>query len=963
MEITAITAALLNIGLSILANLATDPVKNLLHKFSRSKELEEVPLKDLFIKAFYQSLDYHDAHYDETAQKDVECIRAAVKKNESKLLAIISRRTDATDRFLSSLKSGDFQRALAGEVVNEFSLNLQGRWDLMVGILSDCFRFYRTAFFNLMSEKQGLQAILLECLKIESILDLLKKVDSQMVTRKDFDDLKRIFYTHYYAQHPEDHKKLEDYDNYIKNKFQYIELRGFSPRVSGKEILMKLEDIFVPLEIKPDRERSRISPESHQDEIIPESTDKTPSVEDIIRVLLSDNVVILGDPGSGKSTLLKYLARLAAGNRCSDHPFGCIIPVYFRIPEFALYLKNHGKNLYEFITDHFDRQYSNLFKEGFAYSNLLLFMDGLDEVIETPLRIRVTEQVEDLMARYPYNHYVVTSRVVGYQESRLGAGFKHFGLQPFGKKQIATFCGQWYRAIAAHMGHDDKHAQEQADSLNESISRNPSVTKLASNPLLMTIIALIHHRGKKLPNKRIELYDICTETFLEHWVNLRRQLGLNETSQLKDKNEIIEIMAPIAFKIHDTKPDGLITGDEFKEAFTRQYQSIYTSAPMEKVKNEYKEFLQFLRQEAGFFYEKGENDQGQPLFGFIHLTFEEYFAALHLMGQWMEGKLDFKKYIFEPRWAEIIRLAAAQMRFAIKGQVGRGKAAEFVRDLLAVDDLFPEAYRPLQLVCLVLADDVSITEEIQSKVLDKIIKAFQTAPSEVLVDSFSRLLKELFSSDGKEVYIERIKKELLSTSNQTLRDNLVRVLMENSGEESIRKFLMGLVEKPGEYAEICRTIFSIRWMNYPIQHLSSFQNSFLDFLKTFPFTQAPELAKSIIEAFLTIITKNFFFGLSKTNWKYIKVSFDSLYSTAVFEPLFFKMLENCIRLSINGWINKTDFMEFLKKYPGNLASTNLHDLLEKGKIEISFLPSLITPVELKNLSGCLIFKSYGKGHE
>ncbi len=116
MEITAITAALLNIGLSVLANLATDPVKNLVHKFSRSKELEKVPLKDLFIKAFYQSLDYHDAHYDESAKKAVKRIRAAFKKNEPKLLAIISRRTGDSERFLSSLKSGDFQRALAGEM-------------------------------------------------------------------------------------------------------------------------------------------------------------------------------------------------------------------------------------------------------------------------------------------------------------------------------------------------------------------------------------------------------------------------------------------------------------------------------------------------------------------------------------------------------------------------------------------------------------------------------------------------------------------------------------------------------------------------------------------------------------------------------------------------------------------------------------------------------------------------------
>lgn len=624
-----ITTALLSFGLSVLANLTTGEIKKVLS----SKKFDGEPLRNLFIKSFFKSLQYHEELYDDYAKKIVKKIRAAIKKDELKLLSVISRHTGGLDHFLSSLKSGEFQLKIAEEIVKEYSLDISGKHALIPGILSNCFSFYRIAFFNLMSEKEGMQAILKECLKIDHILDILKNIDSKLVSRSDFDELKMVVYKNYFARQPGAQKQLEDYDQYLKNKFRFIELRGFSPKVSGKEIQMELNDIFVPLEIKSDQtisagERHMDSKAPRKDESDDDSDkDKPAKVENIIQILLGKNIVILGDPGSGKSTLLKYLAVKAAGYRDEDHPFGCIIPVYFRVSEFANYLKNNGKNLYEFITDHFDKQYGHLFKEGFEYSNLLLFMDGLDEVIETSLRIRVTEQVEDLMARYPYNHYVVASRIVGYQESRLGAGFKHFELQPFGKEEIDTFSRQWYKSIAVHTDQDFDHAEEQAESLNDSISRNPSVTRLASNPLLMTIVALIHYRGKKLPNKRIELYDISTETFLEHWVNLRMQLRLTESSQLKDKNEIIEIMAPIAFEIHETKSNGLIEEDEFKEAFLKHYKSIHTNTPIEKAKTEYKEFLNFLRQEAGFFYEKGENELGQSPFGFIHLTFEEYFAA------------------------------------------------------------------------------------------------------------------------------------------------------------------------------------------------------------------------------------------------------------------------------------------------------------------------------------------------
>lgn len=958
------TTALLSFGLSVLANLTTDQIRKLI----KSKKFDGEPLKNLFIKSFYKSLQYHEKLYYGYSEKIVKKIRTTVKKDELKLFSVISRHTGSFDNFLSSLKSGEFQLKIAEAIAKEYSLDISGKHALIRGILSDCFSLYRIAFFNLMSEKEGMQAILLECLKIDRILDILKNIDSKLVSRSDFDELKMVVYKNYFTRQPGAQKQLEDYDQYLKNKFRFIELRGFSPKVSGKEIQMELNDIFVPLEIKPDRtvpaeERHVVTKAFHDtDSTDKRDKDKPAKAENIIQILLAKNIVILGDPGSGKSTLLKYLAVKAVSYRDKEHPFGCIIPVYFRVSEFANYLKNNGKNLYEFITEHFDKQYGHLFKEGFEYSNLLLFMDGLDEVIETSLRIRVTEQVEDLMARYPYNHYVVASRIVGYQESRLGAGFKHFELQPFGKEEIAIFSWQWYRSIAANTDKDFDHAGEQAESLNESISRNPSVTRLASNPLLMTIIALIHYRGKKLPNKRIELYDISTETFLEHWVNLRMQLRLTESSQLKDKNEIIEIMAPIAFEIHETKSHGLIEESEFKEAFLRHYQSIHTNAPIEKAKTEYKEFLNFLRQEAGFFYEKGENDLGQPMFGFIHLTFEEYFAAIHLLERWLEGDIDLKKYVFDHRWVEIIRLASAQIRFAFRGKIGRSKAAKFVNDLLNVDDIFPEAYRPLQLVCLVLSDDVSITDEFQSEILDRIIDACSSTGSGMLIASFSRLFKELIHSDGKDVYAERFTTKLIATSNSTLRKNLVHILMENSWEKSICKFLTHVVQKPGENAGICQVVFSKKWDDYPIQNMKSFQESFKSFLLSLSLKEDKELLNKIFESFITAIIKRRQIDLKKIDLEEMKPVLDYFYGTDVFEQLFFKLFGRYLSQNIPFLSRLDKLKEFSKKFIGSRLAKNLYQLFVKEKIIEEIIRKIAEgsvsygEVELTNFKGCLIYK-------
>ena len=113
------TTALLSFGLSVLANLTTDQIR----KLSISKKFDGEPLRNLFIKSFFKSLQYHEELYDDYAKKIVKKIRAAVKRDELKLLSVISRHTGGFDNFLSSLKSGEFQTSIAKLIVKEFSLD------------------------------------------------------------------------------------------------------------------------------------------------------------------------------------------------------------------------------------------------------------------------------------------------------------------------------------------------------------------------------------------------------------------------------------------------------------------------------------------------------------------------------------------------------------------------------------------------------------------------------------------------------------------------------------------------------------------------------------------------------------------------------------------------------------------------------------------------------------------------
>jgi|JI6StandDraft_1071083.scaffolds.fasta_scaffold02885_6 energy-coupling factor transporter ATP-binding protein EcfA2 len=800
----AISLTLLGYPISLLANITYDQFKSIRDRFGDLNSLER-----LYIKCFNEAIDEHNKHYDDYAANILKKITKEIKKDESKFLRSISQQGNI---FLTSFGRKEFHIQVAKKIVQNYRIDVGNYPKLIPEVVADCFSFYVSSFYNLMNEKEGIQAILIECLKLNNILDILNKLDQQTVTKDEFDDLRKIIYTYVVASNIEYKKSIMDYDSYIKNKFKYLELRGFSPKISGKEIQMELDDIFVPLAIN---KQQKIVPNIWED-----SSEETENTFKSVDILNHRALVILGDPGSGKSTLLKYFATQIVAFRNSEHFLKNIIPVFIRLADYSDFYNKHKKSIYEFIVNHFDNQYHHIYKESLEYSNMLILLDGLDEVVETPLRLKVTEQVLDLVARYPNNRYIVTSRIVGYQESKLGGAFVHYKLLPFRKEEIQLFSKQWYRSIASHSDKNFKQAEQQAENLYNSIFRNPSVLKLATNPLLMTIISMIHYQGKKLPSKRVELYEISTETFLEHWVQLR----ISDEKQLKDKTEIIEILAPIAFEIHRTKSNALIEETEFKKEFLTCFQGIHTSTSLEAAKQTCNEFIHFLRQQTGFFYEKGVDDDGNRFYGFMHLTFEEYLAAIEFVSKWSEREIDLKDYLFKPRWTEIIRLAASQIRLSNKGKAGRTQTSNFIKDILYVDDYFKDSYRPLQMACLIISDEVSINDDLQNEIFESLITVLSESKRVSLIYSISKLFSELFLSDKQAYFIAGIKHRLNIGSDLLIR-NLTFILLDNFEFEVVQNLLKDFIDHPVVLHEVYGMNFY-----YDMRKFEFLQDAFIKFI-------------------------------------------------------------------------------------------------------------------------------------
>ncbi len=187
-------------------------------------------------------------------------------------------------------------------------------------------------------------------------------------------------------------------------------------------------------------------------------------------------------------------------------------PILLRLVDYARALQaDPTLRLRDYVRDLHDKDRAPLFRQFLEDGACLVMLDGLDEVINPQQRARIARQIEALVADYPGNHYLLASRVVGYEAGRLTGDFVHFTLGALPEDSMQGFVQKWYEAIEREGGVEDQaEARARADELCQAIQERPGIRRLAENPLLLTIVALVNWRGRRLPNRRVEVYRHAT---------------------------------------------------------------------------------------------------------------------------------------------------------------------------------------------------------------------------------------------------------------------------------------------------------------------------------------------------------------------------------------------------------------------------------------------------------------------
>lgn len=222
-------------------------------------------------------------------------------------------------------------------------------------------------------------------------------------------------------------------------------------------------------------------------------------------------VLLRGVAGSGKTTLVQWLAVTTAEQQLGEGMSQLLGRVPFVLPMRTLTRGGRGLPApAEFLQavgcPHTPP--AGWVERVLLGGRGLLLIDGIDEVPEDE-REPARRWLRQLAEEFPGNFWLVTARPSAVREDWLAReGFTDLTLSPMGREDIAAFVHRWHLAAKA--------GQEQAEDLLEALRRRPDLARLATNPLMCSLMCALHHsRHGYLPRGREALYAAALRMLLE----------------------------------------------------------------------------------------------------------------------------------------------------------------------------------------------------------------------------------------------------------------------------------------------------------------------------------------------------------------------------------------------------------------------------------------------------------------
>ena len=537
---------------------------------------------------------------------------------------------------------------------------------------------------------------------------------------------------------PED--ALPSYLGSIIATHQHLRFQGIR---AGEPISVLLENIYVSLRAVDQREKKKAS---DREMAFQESSKLSiPAALHIYRRL-----VIVGDPGCGKTMLLSYIALTyahalsaeigsgKAGNQTivqnrlglNENKF---LPILLPLRSLGRHLKEEKSCsnpnddgpiillncLFKYYKNQRISLPNDFFDERLELGLVVLLLDGMDEVVDVQTRQRVARIIELFAARYPQCRFVISSREVSYEgATRIVAEFGLVKICEFSNLEVSQFVRDWTRVVETTLVGNDMEkdeivelANDQAEKLISAIHNNPRVAELAVNPLMLTVIAIIHRYRTELPGRRSKLYEEAVDVLLRNWDAAKPgfQTEILLAGRTLDSDDLRNFLEPVAFWLHEHKRREL-EHDDLRVILLPRFLNLTGGNAQQAIKA-LDAFLTVINERSGLLIERGIG-----VYGFAHLSFQEYLTARVLAER--EDALSYSlRVLSDTWWREVLLLEAGYL-----SNLGTRRVSDLIRAILDTNpDTEPEPHYHLLLTAECLFDvehtrlDKNLLEEVTQR--------------------------------------------------------------------------------------------------------------------------------------------------------------------------------------------------------------------------------------------------------
>lgn len=313
----------------------------------------------------------------------------------------------------------------------------------------------------------------------------------------------------------------------------------------------------------------------------------------------SNCITILGHAGSGKTMIMKhcFLQCLKKGK---------LIPIIIELRK----IDNTSMTLSEYISSIVFQL--NLAKNESIYSRFMsqgefvFFLDGYDEISISKKRKR-TEEIDELIDRYPNNLFLLTSRPGADAENL--PRFRSYHVCDLSKNQVKEF-------VKTQMVLMEEEGALIADRIIKTIegTKISNIVEYLGNPLLLSMFLLTYRYNPELPSKKSDFYYNVFETlYCKHDTRSKSGGYIHERKCKLEKEQYLQILRNFSF----------ISFFDGRYEFESSYLNKKLSEIKEETGMEFDndDLIYDLRVSMSVFLLDGNN------YSFPHRSMQEYFAS------------------------------------------------------------------------------------------------------------------------------------------------------------------------------------------------------------------------------------------------------------------------------------------------------------------------------------------------